>query len=215
MTEPFSAAMTGMRFPRPTIIIPVKPLAAGKSRLRVASGADDDLVLAIALDTLEAVLSADVVAGALVVTSDPVLQAEATAMGAKVVSDGPDAGLNAAIAHGEATLGVAGARGALTADLPALRPAELAAAITEAFGAGAGGRRFVPDHLGTGTTLLLAPPAVPLEPRFGLDSAAAHAASGATALVGGWPSLRLDVDTPADLAAARAMGLGRRSGARI
>ena len=37
MTEPFSAAMPGMHFPRPTIIIPVKRLAAGKSRLRVAA----------------------------------------------------------------------------------------------------------------------------------------------------------------------------------
>lgn len=221
MTVPFSAGVPGLftagasgsADPRPTIIIPVKRLAEGKSRLRGARGAGDDLVLAIALDAIEAVLAAQAVAGALIVTNDPTLQAEAVALGAKIVADSPDAGLNAAIAHGEATLGTAGARGALLADLPALRPAELTAAIAAALteSTAAAGRHFVPDHLGTGTTLLLAPPGVPLDPRFGADSAAAHAASGAAALLGDWPSLRLDVDTPADLAAARAMGLRPRT----
>ncbi|HYN95924.1 MAG TPA: 2-phospho-L-lactate guanylyltransferase, partial [Pilimelia sp.] len=35
-----------------------------------------------------------------------------------------------------------------------------------------------------------------------------HRASGASELSGGWPSLRRDVDTAADLWAARALGLG-------
>jgi 2-phospho-L-lactate guanylyltransferase len=75
-------------------------------------------------------------------------------------------------------------------------------------------RGFVPDVPGTGTTLLAAPPGVPLDPRFGPGSAAAHAASGAIRLEGDWPSLRQDVDTPADLVAAARLGLGPRSAAR-
>jgi 2-phospho-L-lactate guanylyltransferase len=212
--------MTGMHSPRSTIIIPVKRLAAGKSRLRGAQWANDELVLAIALDTIAAVLAAEPVESVLVVTNDPTLSVAAGALGAKIAPDTPDAGLNAAIVHGEATLGTSVARAVCNGDLPALRPAELTAALITAREDGAGGssaprRRYVADHMGTGTTLLWAPPGVPLDPHFGLGSSAAHAASGAVPLDGDWPSLRLDVDTPADLAAARALGLGARTGHMI
>lgn len=64
------------------------------------------------------------------------------------------------------------------------------------------------DAAGSGTVLLTAAPGVSLDPRFGTASAAAHARSGALALTGEWPTLRQDVDTAADLAAAAVMGLG-------
>ncbi|HEV2087578.1 MAG TPA: hypothetical protein VGR21_04630, partial [Cryptosporangiaceae bacterium] len=57
-----------------------------------------------------------------------------------------------------------------------------------------------------GTTLLAATADTALAPAYGADSAAAHAASGATRLTGHWPSLRQDVDTADDL--ARVIGLG-------
>ncbi|HEX8632478.1 MAG TPA: 2-phospho-L-lactate guanylyltransferase, partial [Catenuloplanes sp.] len=91
-------------------------------------------------------------------------------------------------------------------DLPALRPAELSAALRAA--ARRPARRFVADAAGTGTVLLTAPPGTQLQPRFGADSAAAHAASGAVPLGGDWWSLRRDVDTVDDLRAAAALGLG-------
>ncbi|MER7420801.1 2-phospho-L-lactate guanylyltransferase, partial [Micromonospora peucetia] len=94
------------------------------------------------------------------------------------------------------------------ADLPALRPAELAAALHAAQAPPPEVRRYVADAPGRGTVLLAAPPGVPLDPRFGVGSAAAHAASGALALTGDWPSLRRDVDTADDLAAAARLGLG-------
>jgi 2-phospho-L-lactate/phosphoenolpyruvate guanylyltransferase len=72
----------------------------------------------------------------------------------------------------------------------------------------AGGRAFVADAAGTGTTLVAAPPGVDLDPRFGDRSAARHAAAGARPLVGDWPTLRRDVDTVDDLAAAAELGLG-------
>jgi 2-phospho-L-lactate guanylyltransferase len=99
----------------------------------------------------------------------------------------------------------------LTADLPALRPAELEAALRVA--ASVPGRAFVPDAPGTGTTLLAAPPGVSLDPRFGPESAARHLASRARRLEGDWPSLRRDVDTAADLAEAERLGLGPHTAA--
>src|SRR6266511_3378610 len=87
-----------------------------------------------------------------------------------------------------------------------VRPAELAAALDAA--SSAGGRAYVADASGTGTVLLTAPWGRDLDPRFGPGSSAAHARSGATPLSGDWPGLRRDVDTPADLLAAVALGVG-------
>jgi 2-phospho-L-lactate guanylyltransferase len=116
-------------------------------------------------------------------------------------------GLNAALAFGADRLRERNRRGvvgALQADLPALRATELA----EAVGRAAGRRAFCADQPGTGTTLLLAAAGGPLAPRFGAGSAAAHAASGAVEVGAELDSLRCDVDTPEDLAAATRIGLG-------
>jgi 2-phospho-L-lactate guanylyltransferase len=124
-----------------------------------------------------------------------------------VVPDEPDRGLNPALEHGfAAAIDRAGAVAvaALSSDLPALRAAELDAALRAATSAT---RSFVADAHGTGTTLLTALDA-PLDPRFGVASAAAHRASGAEALVGPWPGLLQDVDTGSDLDAAVALGVG-------
>jgi 2-phospho-L-lactate guanylyltransferase len=190
------------------IILPVKPLAAAKTRLRCALPGvrHDRLMLAFTRDTVAAVLGCALVRDALVVTDDETVAAAAAEQGASTVPDVPGAGLNAALRYGAARASGRGfALAALAADLPALRPGELA----DALGRAAGRRSFVPDRPGTGTVLLAAPPGVPLDPRFGPGSAAAHAASGAVPLAGHWPSLCRDVDTPADLAAAAALGVGR------
>ncbi len=78
-----------------------------------------------------------------------------------------------------------------------------------------GGRHFLRDAAGTGTVLLTAGPGVPLDPHFGIGSAAAHAASGAVELSGDWPGLRHDVDTAADLSAALALGTGPHTSALL
>ncbi len=195
-----------------TVVMPVKRLGAAKSRLRGAlSGVPhEELALALAADTLRAARACPAVAGVLVVTDDARVRAAADAAGARVAAD-PGAGLNAAFRHGAAVAGPRAAVAGLTADLPALRPAELAAALRATQGV----RGYVADAPGGGTVLLAAPAGVPLEPRFGPGSAAAHAASGALPLAGDWPSLRRDVDTPADLAAAAGLGLGPRTAALL
>lgn len=190
--------------------MPVKRLTEAKTRLRGATpdGAHARLALALAHDTVLAVLAARLVRRLLVVSSDPVVAAELAAVDVEVVPDGPEPGLNAAYAHGAALLRARTPDtpvGALQADLPALRPAELDAAIAAFDG---GTRAYCADAGGTGTTLLLAASGTDLDPRFGIGSAARHAASGARALTGDWPGLRCDVDTTGDLRAAADLGLG-------
>ena len=207
------------------MVLPVKRLGAGKTRLRGALPAvsHERLALALALDTVAAALDCPEVAVARVVTDDPLVAQASARLGADVVPDLPDAGLNAALLYGlgrqPAGIGVppggraAAPAAALTADLPALRAAELAAALRAAQAANQ--LAFVPDAAGTGTTLLAAPAGVAMCPRFGPGSAAAHTAGGALALAGEWPSLRRDVDTAADLAAAVRLGVGRHTRALV
>ncbi|MFY1669061.1 2-phospho-L-lactate guanylyltransferase [Plantactinospora sp. WMMB334] len=205
-----------------TVVVPVKRLDAAKSRLRGALDGvpHEALALALAEDTAEAVLACRAVRELLVVTDDPSIARRLGRLGARIVPEPPTPGLNPAFARG-ASLVPGGRVAALTADLPALRPDELAEALraAEAAEAGepgggpAGVRRFVADAPGTGTVLLTAAPGTALDPRFGPRSAAAHAASGARPLVAAWPTLRRDVDTPADLRAATALGLGRHTAA--
>ena len=192
-------------------MVPVKRLALAKSRLYSAGRPRPEhaaLALALARDTVAAAAAAPSVARVVVVTDDPEATAAMRDLGALVVPDEPDAGLNPALAHGASAAAALAANDGvalLSADLPALRPAELDAALAAA---AAYPRSFVPDAAGSGTTLLAATPGVPARPVFGDGSAAGHSASGAVELVGSWPSVRRDVDTPADLAAASALGLG-------
>ena len=202
---------------RAWVVTTVKPLAVAKRRLRAAGLPipHDRLVVAMVQDTLRAALACPLVAVVLVVTDDLHVRRAAAAIGAQVVPDTPAAGLNAALRHGAALAGVDRWRVALAADLPALRADELAAALRAA--ATVPDRRaFVADAEGSGTTLLAAPPGLPLDPRFGPGSAVAHAVAGARRLGdrdAEWPSLRRDVDTHADLVEAGRLGLGPHTAA--
>ena len=133
-------------------------------------------------------------------------------LGALVVPDEPRDGLNAALRHGAAHAGArwpGSGTAALSADLPALRPAELGRALRAA---AAWPTAFVADAAGDGTTLYTAAPGVAFRPAFGLASRARHAAGGAVELgLDGIPGLRRDVDTPSDLRGAVALGLGPHS----
>ncbi|WP_043722686.1 2-phospho-L-lactate guanylyltransferase [Kutzneria sp. 744] len=197
------------------LVVPVKRLDRAKSRLVGAADggigdplAHADLVVAVVLDTITAASGADGVRDVVVVTSDPMLTAVLRAEGIRCVAEA-EPGLNEAYRHGASMLGRH--VGALQADLPALRSAELAAAIAAADDK----RAFVADRQGTGTTLLIGAPGQPLDPRFGVGSAQAHRESGAVELVGDWPSLQCDVDTEEDLEVAAGLGLGQRTGRRF
>jgi 2-phospho-L-lactate guanylyltransferase len=207
------------------LVVPVKPLTKAKSRLRGAADggigaprAHARLAMALLRDTIDAVRATPSVRRLLVVSSDPVVAAELGVFGIDVAPDGPVTGLNPAYERGAALLRAtdpAAPVGALQADLPALRPAELDEALTAALEQFASGARraFVADAEGTGTTLLVAAAGAALDPRFGAGSAQRHEESGAHPLTGAWPGLRRDVDTADDLRAATGLGLGGHTAA--
>lgn len=222
-------------------VIAVKNLDRAKSRLadRLPARERSRLVLAMLSDTVAAALAADL-CSVTVVTPDQRVAAAVRELGAGVHTDPstaadtdtPEPGesgaaLNAALAsaatavreqHGDVDLLV------LQADLPAVDAAEITSMLIAAPGAG---RSVVVDHTGRGTSALLARAPVPartngrgdtgadaaLMPRFGPDSARRHRESGAVALSGHWPGLRLDVDTAADLERAVALGVGAATAA--
>ncbi|HUQ61105.1 2-phospho-L-lactate guanylyltransferase [Lentzea sp.] len=189
------------------LLVPVKTLDRAKTRLTSATGGDPvshaALALALAMDTVSAAVATPGVRRVVTITSDPAVASEMAALGVESLPEPGEPGLNAALAHGARTLRSARI-GALQADLPALKPAELQAALEAALHR----RAFVPDRQGTGTTLLLAAPGGELDPRFGVGSAGHHRISGAVPLTGAWPSLRCDVDTEEDLRLAMGLGLG-------
>ena len=196
-----------------SVVMPVKVLAQAKSRLAGLSGPRRaELALALACDTVTAVLECDAAARVIVVTDDQVAAVTLAALGALVVPDEPRDGLNAALRHGAAHAAArwpGSGTAALSADLPALRPAELGRALRAA---GAWPAAFVADAGGDGTTLYTAAPGAAFRPAFGLASRARHAAGGAVELgLDDIPGLRRDVDTPSDLRGAVALGLGPHS----
>ncbi|MEW2454891.1 2-phospho-L-lactate guanylyltransferase [Streptomyces albus] len=194
-----------------TLVVPLKPLERAKSRLAGAAPGTPRarLALAFAQDTVSAALACPAVRDVVVVTDDPLAGTELSALGARTVPDTPAAGLNAALAHGAATaraLRPRTALAAMNADLPALRPAELTRVLNAA---AEFPRAFLPDAAERGTTVLTALPPTALSPAFGGPSRARHRASGAVELsLSGVTSVRQDVDTPADLRAARELGVG-------
>jgi 2-phospho-L-lactate/phosphoenolpyruvate guanylyltransferase len=183
------------------VVVPVKRLELAKTRLSsYGEQARQDLALAFAADV---VTVAGRVAEVVVVTDD-VRAAELLAgLGARVVPDDPDAGLNPALQHGADLLST-DVVATVSSDLPALREDDLADVLGQVT---AGLRVFVPDVAGSGTTLLAAGPGAVLAPAYGPASREAHLRSGAHEVAAG-VSLRQDVDTPDDLRTVVALGVG-------
>jgi 2-phospho-L-lactate guanylyltransferase len=194
-----------------SLVLPIKG-SIGKSRLDVADAAERRLLaVAFALDALDAVLAARSVGRVLVVTADDQLAASLPER-VELIAD-PRHGLNAAIRAGLATLDPAEPAGVLLADLPALRPTDLDAALDAAV---QHPLALVPDAAGTGSTLTTSLRADLLVPRFGEDSRRAHEQAGHAVLpVPETSGLRRDVDSLADLDAARALGVGRHTRAAL
>ncbi len=196
--------------------MPVKPSARAKSRLEVDGVGRADLARAIALDTLAAAAACDLVAQVVVVTDDAALAREAAAIPAlRFVPEGEARGLDGAVAAGMAAVDPNGRmpRAALLGDLPALRPGDLADALGVAASVD---RAVVADAEGTGSTLVTAAAGVEWVSSFGEGSFARHVALGCEApAIPDASTLRRDVDTAAQLEAARALGLGPRTAALL
>ncbi len=186
------------------VIVPVKRTEHAKTRLDPPPGLSRQvLARAMALDTLLAAAEAVGAEHVLVVSSDPAVLEGAHSLGVSSLPD-PGRGLNEAINAGLRSH-PAQRQAVLLGDLPALRPAELTGALD------ACARHpvsIVPDHSGTGTSLL-AGSGTPLRPSFGHNSARRHHETlGAVVLHPPAPGLLRDVDDAQDLRAVLALGVG-------
>jgi 2-phospho-L-lactate/phosphoenolpyruvate guanylyltransferase len=198
---------------RYAVLVPVKPPAFAKSRLAgLGDAVRVELATAFAADTVAAALACPLVARLLVVTDDHLLARGMRDLGADVLPDGTTDDLNGTLLQGAAELhrrepglGLV----ALCADLPALRPAELEAALTAADPAR---MSFVADEERVGTTAVIASRLEQFRPSFGDGSRLQHLEAGAFEVDAlDAPGLRRDVDEPGDLEAAVLLGVGPRT----
>jgi 2-phospho-L-lactate/phosphoenolpyruvate guanylyltransferase len=190
-------------------VVPQKSLATAKGRLSdvLSRAARAQLSLRLLQSVCRALGAVDSVKSVTVMTPDPNVQRHAVCWGVRATVDQrPD--LNAALAALLARL--AGPDHGLlvvAADLPLLRPTDVAALI--ACGA--------PQNVvlaaskdGTGTNALLLPPGVAMPPAYGPGSLFAHRQRARHLGLGiveiRRPGLGFDVDTPGDLTGLERMG---------
>jgi 2-phospho-L-lactate guanylyltransferase len=211
--EAMSVSLAPQVSDRFAVLVPVKPPAFAKSRL--ADLGDDtrrELATAFAVDTVNAALASPGVDRVLVVTDDVALARGLVDLGVDVIPDGTTDDLNETLRLAAAEMhrrDPALRLVALCADLPALRPEELAAALAAA---PREGMAFVADAEGEGTTAVVASAPDTFRPRFGPASRRQHLDAGAHEIVGiDVPTLRRDVDDRTDLAEALALGVGPRT----
>ncbi|BBH18397.1 2-phospho-L-lactate guanylyltransferase [Nocardioides baekrokdamisoli] len=185
---------------RVSVIVPVKRLGAAKSRTQLPSAAREELALELMARTVGAALAATSVARVIVVAGDAAVAEAARTLGATVLTEPGSGGLNGAIAAGrdhavqsfpDDDVAV------VVGDLADLDSADLDAVVAEFHRTGT--PLLVPDHLGTGTTMLVHALAESPSLLFGVDSAARHQAAGYTSFVAAPSSARRDVDSPADV----------------
>ena len=190
-------------------LVPQKSLAIAKGRLSavLSRAARAQLSLRLLQSVCRALGAVDAVKSVTVMTPDPDVQRHATRWGVRVTFDArPD--LNGALAALFA--GLAGPEHALlvvAADLPMLRPSDVAAVIAR------GTHRSIvlaPSKDGTGTNALLLPPGVAMLPAYGPGSLFAHRERarhlGLRVVEIRRPGLGFDVDTPGDLTGLERMG---------
>jgi 2-phospho-L-lactate guanylyltransferase len=194
---------------RTAAVLPVKRFAAAKQRL--GGSLPDPLRRALAeamvADVLAALAETDAIDEIIVVSAEPAAAEAARAHGAIVVDDELDSGQSAAALAGieRAVRDGAGRALCVPGDCPTLDPAELRALLASP--GEAPEVVIVPDRHGAGTNGLLLTPCDAIAPSFGPDSCERHRglarAARARLRVEHPPSLLLDIDTGADLAALR------------
>jgi 2-phospho-L-lactate/phosphoenolpyruvate guanylyltransferase len=189
-------------------ILPVKRFASAKQRLHDAldPSARVELVPAMVLDVVSALVRAATVDEVLVVSADPAAEALLGPPGVQLVSDEEEAGQSAAAVAGIARARASGHERVLLVpgDCPLADPAEIDR-LLEAAAAERLDAAIVPDRHDEGTNALVLEASGPLAPAFGEGSLARHVEAarrmGIRHRLARVASLALDVDTPDDLAA--------------
>lgn len=207
---------------RTVAVLPVKALGLGNSRLGLAQDERERLGEELARRALTALVEAERVDAVVVVSTDPRVRALAETCDAEVVPQRDKIRIASrrvrfvdegeVVSHARAAaLGIAaaledGAERVLCApiDCPAMTAADVDVLLRDALRPGV---TVVPDRHGEGTNALVLEPPDAIEPSFGPGSRARHEAlaarAGAPCRMLEVPALALDVDTPADLEAAR------------
>jgi 2-phospho-L-lactate/phosphoenolpyruvate guanylyltransferase len=180
------------------IIIPMKPAALAKSRLRHALSPSRRQRLASAMfrRTLKVCRSVLDSSSILVVSADVALLRALASQGHAVLRDPPNATLNEALDAARREAEHRGFRRVLIlpADLPCLSRASLESLLQKR------GPVLVPDRAGTGTNALLLDPIDAGFPSFGENSFERHLALfGPRLSLIRDPALALDLDTPSDV----------------
>jgi 2-phospho-L-lactate/phosphoenolpyruvate guanylyltransferase len=195
---------------RADVVVPVRALEGGKSRLGAVLDPEErrDLVVRLLRRIVREALATPGVAEVLVISPDADALAEARGAGARPVLQ-TSRGLNPALVE---------ARDAATAprmlvvpgDLSAVTAADLAAMLDAGDAAGTPSVVLAPDRHGRGTNALLLDPPDIIEPAFGGGSREGHAwlarsAGAAYVEVTARPGLENDLDMPEDLMLAEAL----------
>ena len=186
-------------------VIPVKELRNAKQRLAAVLSPEtrQRLVLAMLEDVLRAVTAAPTLAGVVVVTVDADATALAERFGARVITEGAQAGHTGAVTSAQQMLSAAGAQAMLTipGDVPLVTTGEISALLQAA----AEPRCFciVPAHDERGSNAVLCSPPDLVSLRFGDDSFVPHLGAardaGVCPKVLRFPGIALDIDNPADV----------------
>jgi 2-phospho-L-lactate/phosphoenolpyruvate guanylyltransferase len=203
---------------RTAAILPVKRFSLAKQRLG-ASVADElrvRLAQAMVADVLRALSRVAAIERTILVTRERSLAEDGHAAGVLLLEDEAEAGQSEAV-----TIGVRRALEdgfervlCIPGDCPALDPGELELLLNEDRGEPPAAQAepgaqvvIVPDRHGSGTNGLLLRPPDAITPSFGPDSCRRHVAlaraAGVRYRLARVPSLLLDIDTGADLAALR------------
>ncbi|MEE8506158.1 MAG: 2-phospho-L-lactate guanylyltransferase, partial [Kiloniellales bacterium] len=181
-------------------VVPLKRFADAKRRLAGVLDPESRRQLSTAMlrDVLAALTATPGLDRIVLATSEPGV----AGFGCPVIDDG-GGDLNVAIARAAAALKAAGAERMLVlpADVPLVTTPEIARVLAAGEAAPV---VIVPDQRGLGTNALLLSPPAAMNPCFGPDSRARHAAAarnlGLASTELRLPGLGFDVDEPEDLA---------------
>ena len=189
----------------PWAVVPLKSAQHANSRLSsvLTSTERQRLFEAMLLDVLSALGDTNQLGGILAVTDCPVARRHLRRVGARLLDDPDEAGLNAAVAQAVYVLEKQGVEGFLTipGDTPAVTAVEIdrvASLINESRGLA-----LVPARDGRGTNCLAMSLPSMVPPLFGPDSVEAHIAAARRQNIKvqllSLPGFGFDVDTPDDL----------------
>lgn len=198
--------------PPVTAVVPVKRLAAAKSRLALPPDQRRALAFAFAVDTVTALSASPLVAGVVVVTSDPLVTWHLRRPPVRLVPDG-GGDLDAVVRDGihvASSWRPGSGTAVFPADLPCLRAVDVTDVLARA---AVEPGVFVPDRSGTGTTVVVHRAGSAAVTGYGPGSARRHLALGLRAMEDAPARVRHDVDTLDDLQAARSLGVGPRTAA--